>query len=195
MERRRLLVHMKTDTTENNKTRFDQIIDDIEAEMDIGMKLPALGTVVKAGKMTEQLEELRKEIYLAIEESQKMLAEKEKFMADARREAEEIVRRRELELSKQPVLQEAEGIAKNILLQAKKEANRMNREAEKFQIQVKESSYKYADMIYNELESKLNEKRLSVSRNREDLRTILDEADRKSNIQNEREENQQLRLS
>lgn len=174
-ERRRLLIYMKTNGAQSDKKRFDKIINDIEAELDIGVKIPPFGSVVKTGKLNQQLQNLRKEVYIAIEEAQQIVAYKEKLLSEAHQKAEEIVRRRQMELSKVPVLKEAEEIAKSMLIQTKKETERMRKEARDFQEQVKERSYRYADMIYNELESKLSENHNRITRNREDLKTILEE--------------------
>lgn len=172
---------MKTNTSQTNKNELDKIINTIEAELDMGTKLPPFGTIVKTKNVTEQLKNLRKAAHFAIEESQLIVANRERFLEEASHEAEELVRRRQMELSKQPVLQEAEEIAKKMLLQAKKESDRLMKEAAAFEEQVRERSLKYADTIYIDLENRLNDKSMNVAKNRESLKAMLSESARPRN--------------
>lgn len=167
-----------------NKKRFDTIIDEIETTLDCGYKVPPFGSVVKVKEVRSHLDGLRKSVYEAVQEADKIVNNKEKVLSEAKAEAEELIRRRQAEVSRQPVLQEAEGYAKKMLIQAKEESERMKQEAEKFQREMKENSYKYADRIFDEVEKTLNEKRKTIMTNRNDLKSVIEDGRREANRQN-----------
>jgi len=156
------------------KKKFDKIITDIETVLDCGWKVPPFGAVVSAKEIRKQLSTLQKAVNDSVEEAEHIMAVKEKILSDARAEAEEIVRRRQIEISKQPILKEAENIAKKMLLQAKEEAEKMVRQAQEFQQEVKERTYRYADMIFDELDKDINEKRRDIMQNRQQLKTLVE---------------------
>lgn len=158
------------------KKKFDKIITDIETVLDCGWKVPPFGAVVSAKEIRKQLATLQKAVSDSVEEAEHIVAVKEKILTDARAEAEELIRRRQIEISKQPILKEAENIAKKMLLQAKEEAEKMVRQAQEFQQEIKERTYRYADMVFNELDRGLSDKRKDIMQNRQQLKALVEAA-------------------
>lgn len=177
------------------KKKFDKIINDIETVLDCGFKVPPFGAVVSAKEIRKQLTTLKKAVNDAVEEAEHIMNIKDKIVADARAESEEMLRRRQLEIAKQPVLKEAENIAKKMLLQAKEESEKMVRQAKDFQVEVKERTYRYAEMIFDEVEKGLNENRKRVSRDRQGLKSLVEDANKSEQGQDQAVQQQQRKLS
>jgi len=167
---------MANPTIENNteKKKFDKILVDIETVIDSGLKVPPMGAVISVKELRKHLAVLKKSVNDSVEEAEHIVNLKEKILADAKAEAEEMLRRRQIEISKQPILKEAENIAKKILLKAKEEGEAMYREAQEFQQQVKEQTYRYADIVFDELDKSLNDKRKDIMKNRQQLKSLVE---------------------
>lgn len=164
---------MEKETTNNEKKKFDQIINEIETIVDCGFKLPGLGVVVSPKEIRNNLHSLRKAVNLAVEEAEHILKLKDNILEEARKEADEIVRRRQVELAKQPVLREADDFAKRLVTGAKEEAEKIVKGAQIFEKEVRERSHRYAEVIFDELENEIAEKKRKISRDREQLKMIL----------------------
>lgn len=158
----------------NGKERFDKVLGEIETLLDCGFKVPPFGAVVSAKEIKSQLVTLKKAVQEAVEEAEHIMNIKEQIIKEARNEAEEILRRKQVEIAKQPVIKEAENYAKQLLIEAKKETEKMKREAEEFQKAVKEKIVQFSNNVFDEVDKGLHENRKKVSRNRQDLKMMLD---------------------
>lgn len=176
---------MSTEVVNNEKKKFDQVINEIETVIDCGFKFPGLGVVVSPKEIRNNLHSLRKAVNSAVEEAEHIMAIKEKIIEEAKKEADEIVRRRQLEVTKEPIIKEAENIAKQILIQAKKEAEKMVKDAQVYEKEIRERSVRYAEVIFNELEKDINEKRKRVTRDRQELKMILENHEENAKVQQE----------
>ncbi|MFP3725680.1 hypothetical protein U8V72_10810 [Priestia filamentosa] len=186
-------IYMENQRIENNseKKKFDKIINDMETVIDSGLKVPPMGAVISTKELRKHMAILKKSVNDSVEEAEHIVNLKEKILADAKAEAEEMLRRRQVEISKQPVLKEAENIAKKIILRAKEEGEAMYREAQEFQRQVKEQTYRYADVIFDELDKSLNEKRRDIMQNRQHMKSLIET----TNKQAKKEEEPKRKLS
>lgn len=164
---------MSKETTNNEKKKFDQIINEIETIVDCGFKLPGFGVIVSPKEVRNNLHSLRKSVNLAVEEAEHILKLRDNILEEARKEADEIVRRRQVELAKQPVLKEANEFAKKLVTAAKDEAESIVKGAQMFEKEIRERSHRYAEVIFDELENDITEKKRRISRDREELKMIL----------------------
>lgn len=158
---------------EESRRNVFETIKEIETIVDCGFKIPPFtGTVVSSKAIMSEVEKLKKQIKVELEEADHVLNIKDKIISDAHEQANEIVKRREREISKQTIIQEAEGIARKVLEEAHKEAKRVREETTKFKEDLLTKVYLEADNLFNELERDLTTKRQNIIQNRKELQLL-----------------------
>lgn len=142
---------------------LQSVLDELESLVDDAGHIPFTGrVVVQADRLYDLLDRLRASLPEAMQQAQKVLRERDRILAQAREEAESMVREAQAYAEKltreTAIVQKAEEEAARII----DEANRTGRE-------IRAGAREYADELLEKLEANLQKCLVVVRQGREEL--------------------------
>ncbi len=148
------------------ENRLFTLIEHLEEILDRGTKVPLTGKVmVDEDSVLEILDGIRSVLPEEIRQANLILAERDRFMEDARNEGQRIVDRAQKQAEQ--LLQENE-----VVSQSRVYAEEIVRKAQQYSREVKLGALKYSDDLLNDIEAKIEESYKAIKESREELNSL-----------------------
>ncbi|MBE3574044.1 MAG: hypothetical protein IMW99_01075 [Firmicutes bacterium] len=160
---------MTLDNTRNAQT-FLSLLDRLEHEVASAPRIPISGrALVDPGRMRDLIGQLRQVLPEEIRRAERLAAERERLLAEAQKQAEDILRQAQAHV--QRMLDE-----NSFTQQAQAEAKRLLKEAERDSLSLRRGATLYARQVLSDLQSKLNATLQVVQRGQQELERQMQEA-------------------
>ena len=148
------------------ENRLFTLLEHLEEILDRGTKVPLTGKVmVDEDSVLEILDGIRSVLPEEIRQANLILAERDRFMEDARSEGQRIVDRAQKQAEQ--MLQENE-----VVSQSRVYAEEIVRKAQQYSREVKLGALKYSDDLLNDIEAKIEESYKVIKESREELNSL-----------------------
>ena len=148
------------------ENRLFTLLEQLEEILDRGTKVPLTGKVmVDEDSVLEILDGIRSVLPEEIRQANLILAERDRFMEDARSEGQRIVDRAQKQAEQ--MLQENE-----VVSQSRVYAEEIVRKAQQYSREVKLGALKYSDDLLNDIEAKIEESYKVIKESREELNSL-----------------------
>jgi vacuolar-type H+-ATPase subunit H len=144
-------VQMRSQIEANSEQKLQEMMYYFMHQTDI----PFLGTLVSTKKMETFFEELKATIIGDLDESKRIQEVRARILQDAKKEADDIVRRARDEVEKVDVMQQAREYARDIVQEAQRNAEGMLQEAQEIQYQLVLKGHEYLDHLFEGMENRL----------------------------------------
>lgn len=148
------------------ENRLFTLLEHLEEILDRGTKVPLTGKVmVDEDSVLEIIDGIRSVLPEEIRQANLILAEKDRFIEDARSEGQRIVDRAQRQAEQ--LLQENE-----VVSQSRVYAEEIVRKAQQYSREVKLGALKYSDDLLNDVEKKIEESFKAIKESREELNSL-----------------------
>lgn len=148
------------------ENRLFTLLEHLEEILDRGTKVPLTGKVmVDEDSILEIMDGIRSVLPEEIRQANLILAERDRFMEDARSEGQRIVDRAHKQAEQ--LLQENE-----VVSQSRVYAEEIVRKAQQYSREVKLGALKYSDDLLNDIETKIEESYKAIKESREELNSL-----------------------
>ncbi len=148
------------------ENRLFTLLEHLEEILDRGTKVPLTGKVmVDEDSILEIIDGIRSVLPEEIRQANLILAEKDRFIEDARSEGQRIVDRAQKQAEQ--LLQEDE-----VVSQSRVYAEEIVRKAQQYSREVKLGALKYSDDLLNDVENKIEESYKAIKESREELNSL-----------------------
>lgn len=148
------------------ENRLFTLLEHLEEILDRGTKVPLTGKVmVDEDSVLEIMDGIRSVLPEEIRQANLILAERDRFMEDARSEGQRIVDRAHKQAEQ--LLQENE-----VVSQSRVYAEEIVRKAQQYSREVKMGALKYSDDLLNDIETKIEESYKAIKESREELNSL-----------------------
>lgn len=142
----------------------EQLLEDLETLVETSNRIPmTTKRMVEEDEMMRIIDSIQESLPLELEESRRIVAEKDAVLADAKKQAEELIAQAKEYISK--LTAESE-----IVKAAQEQANEIIANANKSSEELRNSSVQYGADVLKYVESNLEKTLESIRQNRESLR-------------------------
>lgn len=154
--------------------KFEKTFLEIEEILSKRKKIPPLGSLVSVSELKKKLNQLKVEIEEALNEHHKIVKKSEEIikksnniLRKAKKDSEEALEEFRKELWQQPIIQQAEQKAKELLLEAKMKRDKILEEANNQKMMFEEETLEYTSQTLDEVEEILLHQIRHIRENKE----------------------------